>query len=398
MTNSKDRSYSDRYSNHKEMSIIEKKLDEFLICRGFHYIYQVSLRDPRTDQFENYSFVVYKDLERTIPVCAIKADTNPKSTGEYTIDSNPGGYPAKIIIANSLDFEETLTQILQCLNISYEGWIQDIIDSLPKEFPYYKYSDERLLKDWNSLCNKGLSSPRSRIGDFIIKNFHPSIYRCRCGRNPSPLEAWNTPELVDRCVKNRFIYSRRLDAHAIIDGFNINKSAPKVSVFSAILAKNLIEKYLSEYETIFDPFSGFSGRLLGALASNKRYIGQDLNKTTVKESNDIIRFLNAQDVAQVISKDIFDSAGKYECLLTCPPYGALEDWGNKDQKIKSCDEWVGECLKRFDCKRYVFVVDGTSKYKDNIAEVLKNKSHFGSNNEYVLVMDSKTKRFQTCFL
>lgn len=75
--------------------------------------------------------------------------------------------------------------------------------------------------------------------------------------------------------------------------------------------------------------------------------------------------------------------GNYESLFTCPPYENKEIWNESDVNM-TCDQWIDECLQRFKCKKYLFVVDCTDKYKDNIVETIENKSHFGSNYEYVL--------------
>ena len=75
--------------------------------------------------------------------------------------------------------------------------------------------------------------------------------------------------------------------------------------------------------------------------------------------------------------------GEYESLFTCPPYENKEIWNNSDVNM-TCDQWIDECLKRFKCKKYLFIVDYTDKYKDHVIETIENKSHFGSNYEYVL--------------
>ena len=38
----------------------------------------------------------------------------------------------------------------------------------------------------------------------------------------------------------------------------------------------------------------------------------------------------------------------------------------------NCDEWIDICLKNFKCKKYLFVVDNTEKYKNNIIEEIIN--------------------------
>ena len=124
--------------------------------------------------------------------------------------------------------------------------------------------------------------------------------------------------------------------------------------------------------------------MYGAYLCGKKYIGQDINETHVKESNDLIHDYSMN--ATVVCKDIFESEGEYECLFTCSPYHLKEVW-NENETDMSCDEWIDECLRRFKCKRYVFVVDETEKYKDRIVETIENKSHFGTNSEKLLVID-----------
>lgn len=177
-----------------------------------------------------------------------------------------------------------------------------------------------------------------------------------------------------------------LNPAKVLAGFNISKIGPVVSLFNPVLAKYLVNKYLSGFDAVFDPFSGFSGRLIGAVAAGKRYIGQDLREVSVKESNEIIDFLKIQDKASIAHKDVLQSHGEYECLLTCPPYGFKEVYGD-ETVFKSCDGWIDECLDRFKCRRYVFIIDETEKYRDYISEELHNASHFSNSVEHIVVID-----------
>ena len=230
----------------------------------------------------------------------------------------------------------------------------------------------------------------------LIKKYHKSIYHAKVhGCKYSPYEAWFDKDFVEVVAQNRAIYSEyadKLSPKSILHGFSVTKKATKVSVFSVSTAYDLIQKYLNDVSCIFDPFSGFSGRMLGVIQSGKIYYGQDGNFDHVNESNEIIRVLvnsNRGDYtvsSQVIQKDIFNSEGCYESLFTCPPYKDKEDWQNENQITYTCDEWIDECLKRFKCKKYLFVVDDTEKYKDYVVDVIENKSHFGKNCEKVILI------------
>ena len=246
---------------------------------------------------------------------------------------------------------------------------------------------KRLKKDLNL-------STRNREGDRLIQHFHPSIYHAHVNGKPSPYKAWIDDKLLRKCIENRTIFQSTLNPNKILQGFNISKIAPKVSVFSAGRAKLLINKYLSDYDTIFDPFSGFSGRMLGTISLGKKYIGHDISDIHVRESLRMIEFLrrcknhfSGIHFPYLECKDVLSSTGTYPCLFTCPPYSDKEIWKGEITDSRSCDDWIDICINNFKCSRYLFVVDSTVKYKDYIVDEIKNKSHLNKNTEYVIMID-----------
>ena len=262
-----------------------------------------------------------------------------------------------------------------------EKYAKEILNTLG-DFPYDEYTDKELDSDFKNIK----TSPASLTGMKIVKQFHKNIYSSRVGNKKSPVEVWEDKDILYRTILNRMKYRKPPYTPKVIrDGLNITKRAPKVSVFKPSLAAYLVDKYLSEFDTIFDPFSGFSGRLLGTTSLNKKYIGQDISDDMVSSSNEIIKRFNLN--ATVCKKDILESSGEYDCLFTCSPYNLKETWGDNIEN-KSCDEWIDVCLKNFKCKKYLFVVDKTEKYKNFVVEKIVNKSHFGQNTEEVILIES----------
>lgn len=253
-------------------------------------------------------------------------------------------------------------------------------------FPYPVYTAERMEKDWTHLClyENDVYKPTCRLGMSIVSHFHKSVYDCRVGKARSVKEAWEDDEALKKVIANRLVYQNVVNPSKVLKGFNVCKEAPVVSRFNPVLAKHLVRKYLNEFDEVFDPFSGFSGRLLGVAACGKKYVGQDIRWQAVEESNQIIRFLDLKDCS-VVPKDVLKSSGTYECLLTCPPYFEKETYGD-EVCYKTCDEWIDECLQRFKCSKYVFVVDETKKYKDFVVEEVQNSSHFSKAVEYVVAI------------
>lgn len=364
----------------------EKKLLEFLTHRHIEFEHNFYVNG------KHFDFAVFKDNKLNLLIeidgvyfHGLLEDCNgKKSRGDKDherFNKVPEG--VKFIVCDENKLEECFAEILKVYDIDYEQWIQQIIKSMPLEFPYPIYTEKRLLKDFEHLQTFTYNK-NSFVGMSIIHQFHKSIWQANRNGMLSPVECWKHKDLIEKSVRNRIIYKSNLSSQQIARGFNISNIAKTVSVFNPIFAKHILQKYAAEYDKIFDPFSGFSGRMLGACACGKQYIGQDINETHVKESNEIIKKFDLN--ATVIQNDIFESIGTYDCLFTCSPYNLKEIW-NENETNLSCDEWIGECLKRFTCKRYIFVVDSTTKYKDYVVESLNNSSHFGVNNEYILVIN-----------
>ena len=305
----------------------------------------------------------------------------------------------KIFIIQEKNFSKSFELMIKELMMNYDEFIINMFKwcrSIP--FPTPKYSNIELLKSYDKLLkmktydkyHKDINL-NTRVGDRIINHFHESIWRAHRSNNISPYEAWQDDKLLMKVIKNRIIYQSYLNPNKILQGFNISKVATKVSVFSAGRAKMLINKYLNDCNEIFDPFSGFSGRMLGAISLGKRYIGQDISNIHVNESNNIIAFLKDKGIdinASIIQKDILESNGEYECLFTCPPYEDIEQWLDVPVSINTCDDWIDICLNNFKCKKYLFVVDYTEKYQEYIVDEISNRSHLKTDNsEYVILIE-----------
>ena len=368
-----------------KMTTPEKKLFEFLKNRKFQFQYGYELNG------KSFDFAVFNngELKLLIEIDGIYYHgLTEDSNGRHVRGENdcerfskvPEG--VKYIVCDDSNIEKCFDEITKVYDMDYNEWIKSIISDLPKEFPFPKYDDKRLQKDWKHL-QEWEWNKNSYVGSSIVRHFHESIWEAHVGKNISPVECWNNKELLEKTVRNRMIYSSRLSTQSIVDGFNVSKIAPKVSVFNPMLAKYLIKTYLNEFSEVFDPFSGFSGRMLGCCALGKKYVGQDINTKHVNESNRIIDYLRLN--ASVKEQDIFIDHGNYECLFTCPPYGLKEIW-NEHETNYTCDMWIAQCITRYDCEKYLFVVDSSERYKDYIIGEITNSSHFGNRKEYIILI------------
>lgn len=254
-----------------------------------------------------------------------------------------------------------------------------------KTFPYESYTKAELLHDLELLVNS--YSANAHNGLKLVGQFHKSIYTAHVGKELSAYEAWHNMDIMKKLIANRcqYLENPNISAKDLRRGLTVSKLGPKPSIFQPSYAKYLISKYLNNYNTIFDPFSGFSGRYLGAYSLGKNYIGQDIDPEHIKESNNLRKFLGDKKSSFDIIDVTLDINKEFECLLTCPPYNLKETWGTELQD-KSCDEWIDICLEKYKCEKYLFVVDKTEKYKNNIVEYISNKSHLNTNTECVILI------------
>lgn len=280
-------------------------------------------------------------------------------------------------------------------------------------------TEKELSNDFKRIIKADFSlNPRSRSG-MLIKWFHKSAHKAFKYGLVSPYEYFEylktDKETFRKFYINRitrsdwynekhgankhFVYEGYIPPFIYVIGLTTSMKAMHVSMFKPTVAKSLVKKYLDEFDTVFDPFSGYSGRFLGTVALNKIYIGQDLNDSTIEESNELKEFLktipeskkylDAIINSKFLITDSLSKTGEYDCLFTCPPYSdsgnkQIEVWRNsKNEDIEcklTCDEIIEKCLDNYKCKKYVFVVDGSStKYDKYVSELITNDGYINAN-------------------
>ncbi len=355
----------------------------------YYYIYQKEILGNNISRGNIFEYEFDGKIHR-YECDFIVNDKNVEIKGNQYLDENEELYfpYTKQTKIDSIEKQKQWNSKQKCME---ENNVQIIskkeIDSI------IKIVDEKYTKNYVPLFRIDFEFPYPTIknkSDYdIIRYFHKSIYHARRNGELSPFEAWQNKNLVKKSALNRLKYIGTCKPFDVVQGFNIAKIAPKVSVFNPKLAEELIKKYLNDCNTIIDSFSGFSGRMVGAWRCGKKYIGYDINKTHVEESNMIINYFDMKNCS-VSQKDLLNmeetNYDKNYAFFTCSPYEDKEIW-NENETIKSCDEWIDLCLEKHKCKKYLFVVDKTKKYKNNIVEIIENKSHFGSNNEYVILIE-----------
>ena len=300
----------------------------------------------------------------------------------------------KIFILYELKFDECFEYLSSIIDLSYDEFVNKRFKeyrSMP--FPYPEYTDNELLRSYRDLCklncddkyHKSLNV-NTRLGDRLIQHFHHSIWHDNIDNKKSPYEAWNSDNTLYEMITNGYLYHSYLNKNKILQGFNIYEPAQRVSILSAGRAKMIIHRYLSEYDEIFDPFSGYGGIMLACISMHKRYIGQDISETHICESLNMVQFLKDNGINMDVTLSVTDSSqtiGTYQCLIANVPSGDEEY--QDVHNIHTSDEWIDICLNNFKCKRYVFIVKHTERYADKIVDTLNNRYDFIDDYEIILI-------------
>lgn len=264
----------------------------------------------------------------------------------------------------------------------------------------------------NSLVSNGLKylkkCPHPLIGidvelfkqnpDFPYREDRPKcFYEVKVDGKPSAHEAFYDESIRWKMIVNRILYSGGfIDNRQVLQAMNISRTCKQPSWFSEQLAAKLIERFC-QADVIVDPFAGWGARHDAAVKLHKVYKGSDYNEELVKWHKEKGRNIEYAD-AHAVKYD-----GKCD-VLVCPPYSdpktgrCFEDYNFADfdesaKALSQCD-WLKVCMKNIpNATNYVMVCkvvdEGWEKY---IVDTKTNKSHFGTNNEYILVVPNSEAR------
>jgi len=196
-------------------------------------------------------------------------------------------------------------------------------------------------------------------------------------------EAFYDPKTRWNMIVNRIKYTGGfIDNKQILTAMNVTRTCKQPSWFSKQFAKDLITKYCTS-DTIVDPFAGWGARCDAAIELGKQYVGVDLNSELVEWHKSLRRPIDVGDATKFTYSD--------KCsVFICPPYQDKEVYFEEQNSELTQCQWLSIVMENIpNATEYLMVckvVDrGWEKY---IVDVKENKSHFGINKEYVLLVPS----------
>lgn len=222
----------------------------------------------------------------------------------------------------------------------------------------------------------------------------PCFYKVKVDNELSALEAWSNESIRWKMIKNRINYvGGFIDNKEILNAMNITRTCKQPSWFSKSYAKNLINKYIHS-DIILDPFAGWGTRCDAAKELNLHYYGWDLNKELVEWHNKQGRlFSNNCGIEYGDANNI--KTDRSECsIFICPPYTDFEKYFDGQDLKTTQIEWLKIVMQNIpNAKEYLMVCKIIDKpeYNKYIVETKINKSHLGTNNEYVIYVNQSDR-------
>lgn len=232
---------------------------------------------------------------------------------------------------------------------------------------------------------------------FPVKNDRPLyFYQVKVDGKRSSYEAFFDEKIRWQMILNRIQYSGGfIDAKWVLSAQNITRTCKQPSWLAKSFAKRIIQFYCSS-EVIFDPFAGW-GTIADAAKELKRtYIGYDYNSDLVSWHVSRGRNIEYGDARKVT----YDG----ECsVFICPPYSDpkggkcfknynFDGFDDSAKGMAQC-EWLKVVMRNVpNASEYVMVCkildEGWDKY---VVDTKSNRSHFGTNNEYIVVVSSEDR-------
>jgi 16S rRNA G966 N2-methylase RsmD len=210
------------------------------------------------------------------------------------------------------------------------------------------YTEQQLKKEWQELkkfiCDSDSTNSTTRVGMKLCEHFFPNFYKIKNSKGESFESSWNKDNLIKVLRWNRKSHSTPYLSE-LKRGIYFCTGLTKNTMFRPHLAKTIVSNFSGE--TVLDPCCGWGGRMLGTVASGKKYIGFEPNIETYNNLLKLIDFLNIKDKVEIynVGAEHMNQyiKEKVDIVLTSPPYFNLEIYSDEntqsENQYSSYEDW-----------------------------------------------------------
>jgi transposase len=220
-------------------------------------------------------------------------------------------------------------------------------------FPYPQISKEDIIDQFARLksligrLDNDEIRPKSIIGVKACAPFFPNRYDARSGNKMSAFDAWHDTNLLQRAIRFQIKHGDPTTPPRVLRAISMICRTP--SIFRPAVAKFIYERYCPPGGSVWDPCSGYGGRLLGAAAAGVRYLGTDVDSLTVEGNRRLAETVGVDADVRLTPAETFDPP-KVDLVFTSPPYFNREKYSLDDAQSwrkygKTLDAWVTGFLR-----------------------------------------------------
>ena len=403
---------SDEFKNKSKQTLLNKygvknpsQIPHIASKKSKRYITEEGIHLDSSWELEIYNFFknIGKDVERNIPIVYEYNNRKHMTFIDFKVDGYLLECKASHLLDGCFDYAESIIPIDVKLDVYKKNHVI-LITNKSNKFGKPNSLQSNGLKYQNKCPNPLIGIDISLFSNpkFPFAEDRPEcFYNVRVDGKPSSLEAWTDESLRWEMIKNRIEYSGGfIDSRQVLNAMNITRTCKQPSWFSKSLAKKIIQEYATT-DIIADPFAGWGARHDATIELNKQYIGSDYNKELVEWHKSLDRDIEYKDANE------FYYNGLYSVFI-CPPYSdpktgrCFEDYNfehfDESAKAMSQCDWLKLCMKNIpNAAEYIMVCKVVDEgFEQYIVDTKNNKSHFGLNKEYIIVIRQKDREKVLC--
>jgi tRNA1(Val) A37 N6-methylase TrmN6 len=227
-------------------------------------------------------------------------------------------------------------------------------------FPYIGTDIEYRTKEFNKfitfntdhlIVDKTIKS--TMHGLSLAWSYMPHHFEVKCNNMKTAMDVFTDDTLFKKVILKRLKIGTYLTDSGMRKILKTFSGVQSVSNFRPTAASALYDRYLNKPGDVLDLSSGFGGRLLGALKSNKviSYTGIEPSTKTFKGLSELYRDFGANKKVHLhlCGSEEFKEKDKYDLCFTSPPYFDKEKYSNEDTqsfiKFPTKEEWYEGFLK-----------------------------------------------------
>lgn len=245
----------------------------------------------------------------------------------------------KLICGDSKRIDDIVDSLLRTMNMTYSEWINDMKQSIPKEFPYPFYSHKRLLNDYNMLCREYTQEhihKTAQYGMSTVYMYNKSMYQIPRKGSRSIVDAWQTEDLRNKCIDEHTLYHSECSSLNPFLGLSLSTVIPMPKLVSTGMYLYIIKLFLSNIEHIIEICPYNSALMLASAAANKTYQCIECISEVLLEHNEIAQLHKLPSVTNIDDN--------YVMANSCVIY---------DMSMLSLT--ISEVIQRYSSTRYIFI-------------------------------------------